>query len=86
MSIDCKCLHCLNLAMGDEITKLRRERDEARRLAGEAKQQLDRDLGFSMHDWACVECWPESESLIDGFRCARHAIPTEWVPAKGGKP
>ena len=40
MSIDCKCLHCLNLAMGDEITKLRRERDEARRLAGVAEMRL----------------------------------------------
>jgi hypothetical protein len=23
-------------------------------------------------DWACVECRPESGSLIDGFRCAYH--------------
>lgn len=25
-------------------------------------------------DWACAECWPTSDILVDGFRCAVHAL------------
>jgi hypothetical protein len=34
-------------------------------------EQLHKD-GASTGDWACRECWPQSDMLVDGFLCAYH--------------
>ena len=38
-------------------------------------------VGFG--DWACVDCRPESDVLVEGFRCMVHEARARLAPVDG---
>lgn len=47
-------------------------RELLERLSEEVEEAIEEGSYRRLPDWACVECRPDSEILVDGWLCARH--------------
>lgn len=70
------------LELGEKLalTEHRLDRSEARCQKLEELLREAVDIGFGSKDWACKECRPYSECLIEGFVCPYHAARAALAP------
>lgn len=78
LQYDYECNECRSLER--ENSRLQRENADLRAKLAAAEADTKRLAAFILlyangnfgGDWACVECHPNSDILIDGFQCTYH--------------